>query len=308
MKNKIAKVYLVTNKTNNKQYIGITVTSIKARWNRHVYDSKQINDGNFKQALHDAIRKYGKDQFTLQKLYESDNHEHIKRMETHFINLYQTHGSQGGYNMTWGGDGWHGMKHTEESKKKMSKSHTGKVLTKEHKENIKLAQLGRPAPKSNPEQWKKNLSESKRKNPKLYYEYEITCPNGNTVTTTNLINYCEESNDNLNPQPFGKAIKDNKPYKGYTGKITKVFDDCNSNGIRSNHTKETKKKIQESHFRYEYTIHHPDGRITKTKNLKDFCERHNIARGNMTEAAKKNEKEKTQKYGSKGYRITRISL
>jgi len=306
MENKPAKIYLITNKENGKQYIGITVTSIKARWNRHVYDSKNANDGNCKQALHDAIRKYGKDCFLLEEVYQSNDHEHIKEMETHFINLYKTHGTQGGYNMTWGGDGWHGMKHSEEAKKKMSESHKGKTLSEEHKKKISESQIGKKMSYTNKEEWKKNLSNSKRNNPTQYYKLEITTPDGSTHTITNLKRYCEDSNDVLNPQPFMKAIKENKPYKGYIGIILEQSNI--SHGGVTKHSKSTKNKIKESNYRFEYTITHPEGTKTVTKDLKSFCLDHSLSKGNMTEAAKKNEKEKTQKYGSKGYAITRKSL
>ena len=134
---KTAKIYLVTNTHNNKHYVGVTITSVKSRWSRHVSDSKHSKDG---QALHAAIRKYGKDSFTIQTIYESDDiEETINTKESHFIKEYKTHGSDGGYNMTYGGDGWYGMTHTPESKKKMSAAHSGKTLSKEHKAKLSKA-------------------------------------------------------------------------------------------------------------------------------------------------------------------------
>ena len=36
-------IYLITNKINNKKYVGKTELSIKARWKQHIKDSKKNN-------------------------------------------------------------------------------------------------------------------------------------------------------------------------------------------------------------------------------------------------------------------------
>lgn len=286
---KTSKVYLITNKINGKQYVGITVKTIEQRWYRHKYEAMNLKEGRVKQALHDAIRKYGAENFTQELIYESSDNDHIKEMEKHFIQFYQTHGAAGGYNMTLGGDGWHGMNHTEEAKKKMSEAHTGKVLSDEHKENISKAQKGVSSPKSNPEEWKKNLSESKRANTVKYHEYEITDPSGNVEITTNLSRYCEER-EGLLQGPFAKQIRNNKPYKGYYGKLIKDYGI--KQGKRSKKSDDTKNKIKQSNLKHTYKIIHPNGKVTITKDIKSFCDSHGFSTvSNLNAACRKNTKD-----------------
>ena len=304
---KIHKVYLITNTINGKQYVGITSSNITARWNRHVYSATHELKACHRRALHRAIRKYGKDKFSKILLYESESHEHICQMETHFINLYETHGSKGGYNMTYGGEGWFGMRHTEESKRKMSIAHTGKKLSDEHRKKIGDRFRGGHFIAKNPEQWKKNLSESKRKNPIIHYEYEIIDPNGVTTITTNIHRYCEGTD--LNSQNLSKVIKNGGTYMGYTGRILKDYGINKGNRQGRKNTVETKKKMKDSAIKYMYTIYHPCGKITVTKYLKDFCVKYNIQTSNMGIAVNKNEKQNitdiSKLNGSKGYKITR---
>lgn len=55
-------VYKITNKTNNKVYIGITSKGLSARWKEHLYNAE--HGCPFK--LHNAIRKYGKENFSIE--------------------------------------------------------------------------------------------------------------------------------------------------------------------------------------------------------------------------------------------------
>lgn len=63
---RVAKIYKITNTVNNKVYIGYTSQTVQNRWLKHVSDSfsKQTK-------LARAIRKYGRDSFMLETLYES---------------------------------------------------------------------------------------------------------------------------------------------------------------------------------------------------------------------------------------------
>ena len=84
------KVYCITNKINNKKYVGFTSMTIPERMGQHRH---KANNGN-KSIIHNAIRKYGWDKFKVSILYEGKdalNREdsYIKRM--------------GDYNITPGG-------------------------------------------------------------------------------------------------------------------------------------------------------------------------------------------------------------
>ena len=54
-------IYKITNKVNNKIYIGKTMTSIEKRFQEHIRESRKERAEN--RPLYRAIRKYGKREF-----------------------------------------------------------------------------------------------------------------------------------------------------------------------------------------------------------------------------------------------------
>lgn len=66
-------VYKITNKVNNKVYIGITSKGISARWKEHIYSAE--HDCPFK--LHRAIRKYGKENFSVELIDFANSWEEL---------------------------------------------------------------------------------------------------------------------------------------------------------------------------------------------------------------------------------------
>lgn len=71
--------------------------------------------------IHAAMRKYGTDSFRFDVLGEYNTWDDLKSAEISAIAKMRSR-SPGGYNLTNGGDGILGMRHTPETIKKMSKS------------------------------------------------------------------------------------------------------------------------------------------------------------------------------------------
>jgi group I intron endonuclease len=97
----IYSIYKITNLVNNKLYIGYT-KNIKYRFGKHKEDSKKKDF-----ILYRAIRKHGWENFKHEIIYQSYSLSHIKEMEKHFIQEYNTYignKKSNGYNMTLGGD------------------------------------------------------------------------------------------------------------------------------------------------------------------------------------------------------------
>ncbi len=90
-------VYKITNKENNKAYIGQTIRKFYVRWNRHTGDAQ--NGSNYK--FHRAIRKYGKNCFKWDILRICDCVEELNDWEQYYIIYYDSMNS--GYNGTSGG-------------------------------------------------------------------------------------------------------------------------------------------------------------------------------------------------------------
>lgn len=165
-----SKIYKITNLINNKIYIGYTKKDIKIRFDEHC---KPRSKNAYKMSIVLAIKKYGKENFKIELLEESDNDDYIhKEREQYWIETLKSNISNIGYNLAAGGNGagfyyWNngkinrrskdcpgegwvrGMLVTEESKKLRSEVHKGqpsafkgKHHTKEVKEKLSKAHKG----------------------------------------------------------------------------------------------------------------------------------------------------------------------
>lgn len=137
----MCKVYKITNKINSKIYIGITSNSLSKRFYQHVWQSSKGKNI----PMQNAIRKYGKESFTIELLYTFKSRQEACEKERELIKELKPE-----YNVTKGGDGgfcvkdidnWKsklrlarvgrrpalGMKHTEETKRKCSEAAKRKV-------------------------------------------------------------------------------------------------------------------------------------------------------------------------------------
>src|SRR5690625_3762383 len=130
-------VYKYTNKINGNLYIGITTRKIKTRHREH--EKQDVNDGT---PFHNAIKKYGIENFDLDIIDRANNLEELKEKEKHWIEYYNTfiHSeNSNGYNLTKGGDGlfghkgyWLGKSRSEETRKNISEARKGKFGGKNH--------------------------------------------------------------------------------------------------------------------------------------------------------------------------------
>ena len=91
-------VYMHTNKTNNKKYIGQTSQGIKYRW-------RENGTGYKGQPFYNAIIKCGWDNFTHEILKDNiQSQEDADKWEKYFILKYNTYNPKYGYNSTKGGN------------------------------------------------------------------------------------------------------------------------------------------------------------------------------------------------------------
>ncbi|ARK07976.1 hypothetical protein phiA829_156 [Aeromonas phage phiA8-29] len=99
---KVMTVYRVTNLINGKCYIGVTSRDPNFRWWEHKNAAK--TGGGF--ALHQAIRKYGEDNFSFDVLCCTKKRDDLVALEIYLIRENNSLCFGGhGYNMTEGGDG-----------------------------------------------------------------------------------------------------------------------------------------------------------------------------------------------------------
>ena len=116
-------IYLITNKVNEKKYVGQHCGTTDSRWKQHLHAALKLEDPK---PLYAAFRKYGIDNFTyevLETLPKDANEELLDDREKYFIQQYDTFIKNGkGYNLTLGGDGQIGAFCRTQTKKKMSDS------------------------------------------------------------------------------------------------------------------------------------------------------------------------------------------
>lgn len=98
----IGYIYKITNLINNKCYIGQTTKTIEERYRHHIVDSKRTDRYSYKYPLYSAMRKYGYENFKLEKI-ETCNISELNEREIYWIDYYDTY--KNGYNQTLGGDG-----------------------------------------------------------------------------------------------------------------------------------------------------------------------------------------------------------
>ena len=124
-------IYKTTNLINNKIYVGQHTAS--------EFDKYYKGSGVM---LTRAFKKYGKENFACVLLESVDTKEDLDAREAYWIDKLNSRDKLIGYNITAGGEGTVGYRHTEEAKKKMSIAKKGKPLTEAHKIAIGIRSKG----------------------------------------------------------------------------------------------------------------------------------------------------------------------
>lgn len=98
----IKGIYVITNKINNKKYIGKS-SDIKKRWEYHKQKYESTREWN--KTLYKAFRKYGVQNFSFEiiEVLDINYNERCNEREKFWISYYDSYNN--GYNETEGGDG-----------------------------------------------------------------------------------------------------------------------------------------------------------------------------------------------------------
>ena len=88
-------IYKITNKINNKMYIGQTIRPVEERWKRHINDAlNNILDTHFAR----AIRYYKPENFVVEIIDNAITQEELNKKEQYWIQYYNS--TSDGYNET----------------------------------------------------------------------------------------------------------------------------------------------------------------------------------------------------------------
>ena len=118
MKKKTGWIYSITNKVNDKKYIGMT-RDIKDRWYRHKRNLRLNEHKN--EHLQNSYNKYGLNSFEFKIIEENIPYKSLEEKEKYYIEKFNTFKS--GYNRTTGGEKNYSM--SKETKEKLSKIFKG---------------------------------------------------------------------------------------------------------------------------------------------------------------------------------------
>lgn len=91
-------IYKITNIINGKSYIGQTIQDVKDRFYQHC--ATKCSKAVLNMAIHRAIEKYGKSNFTIEVIEEIDS-TNLNDREKYWIKYYNSYNN--GYNSTEGG-------------------------------------------------------------------------------------------------------------------------------------------------------------------------------------------------------------
>lgn len=193
---------------SGKSYIGQTKYSLKERFKQHIIEA---NNKESDYMFHQAIRKYGSENFKSEILEIIEDYNDIDEREKYWISYYDTFNN--GYNMTEGGYGRpFGWNHSEETKQKLSDLRKGKEPWNKGKSGCQEA-------------WNKGLKlTEKQKKDFGYYDRE----------------YSEEAKENMSI-----AAKNRKITEEGRKKRSERFSGEGNNMYGKKHSEETKKKISE---------------------------------------------------------------
>lgn len=131
-------IYKITNLINDKIYIGQT-NNPKRRWSEHKREAKKTYPCIL---IDKKIKQYGIENFTFEIITciistknKEENYIIINNVETEIIKQEKSHISFGsGYNIDYGGKN---SPRSDETRNKISKSNTGKIISEITKQKIK---------------------------------------------------------------------------------------------------------------------------------------------------------------------------
>ena len=301
MRNKIAGIYSLTNKTTNKKYIGQTVY-LNGRKGDHLLNLRRNQHDN--DYLQKAFNKYGEDEFifevleVIEKLESGANDkDRLTEREQYWMDYYNCYDRECGYNINPSAEVNYmsGKTHTEEARKKISEAAKGRKMTEEDKERLITSRTNKPSKAIRKIPIKEAKHEIKKVG-KTLYEYHVKTPEGIEHTFTNLAEFCNLNN--LSRTHLANMINKGKFYKGWRGHKIDI--------------KEAKENVEiiiseqalisnSSTGIYEYHLFDRDNKEYIFRNMNVFCEKNKISKSTILQLM-------DNKIDYRGWKIHRIQI
>jgi len=264
-------IYKITNKINNKCYIG-QAQNLRKRIRGHLRGYNLVDSYFYK-----SIRKYKIENFQVEILVQGNfNQDELNDLEIDFIRLYNCKNPLYGYNLTEGGKGSSGYIVSEETRKKQSESAKNKKpMTEETKKKISEGNKGRKISKETKQKQIRSFKSNKFKSPK-----KIAWNKGQKVSSEELLKKLSESHKGQIPWNKGKNSSDETRQKlkeSHIGKKdseeTRLKKSISLKGknLGKKRTDEQKKVLSEAHKGKKQTEEQIEKRIKTrefNKNMK----------------------------------------
>jgi group I intron endonuclease len=212
-------IYLITNRLNGKRYVGQTSGSVRRRFIDHAAANKPY------MPINAAMRKYGRENFTIETLCACETTEELNRMEVHFAESLDTF-VPNGYNLRAGG---RAGKISALTASRIAASMTGKVHSMESRQKRRLTLLGkRDTPEYQalikprtvePQPKRPRRKSPNRKNRGVHrdgvpYSYTLVGPDGQIQTVTNMYEFSIQND--LNSSHLSRVVRGLDPqHKGW---------------------------------------------------------------------------------------------
>lgn len=209
----MTNIYLITNNITQQRYVGKTIHTIEHRFEAHCHDTNNTYIDN-------AIKAYGRDNFSLELLKICDDSE-WQYWETYYIKKMHAHWSDGGYNLSMGGD-FNPMDDPE-----VKRRHAAACASSDHREKQRLAATG-----------KRHTLESRKKmsmiqkqvysNPELRRKVKLNQP---TVISVKMLD--DQDNVIREFDSLTDVCRYFNKDQGNTSALHSVLDKFNKNGKRA---------------------------------------------------------------------------
>jgi group I intron endonuclease len=260
-------IYRAKNKINGKVYVGQTIENLTRRKSDH---ENSKNDYYFIR----AIKKYGKENFEWKVLEHCDSKGEMNEMEFHYIKQYNSFGDNG-YNLTFGGEGTIGFKHSNNTKQNLSVLAKKRFCSKESHPWYKRKHSDETRIKMS-DSWKNRLPASDETRQKMSESQKKRDP------STRVLPEYKKGKEH---HSYGKSLSDE-----HKKKLSKTFSGENNHFYGKKHSKVTRELMKKNHIDVsgvnnpmygkkgaqcpnskKYVITDPEGSSFVVKGLHNFC-------------------------------------
>ena len=151
-------IYVITNLVNGKIYVGQhSGPCLQSYLKANIWAALRGEDS--KPHLYNAFRHHGQEFFVIRGLARAMDKQQMDELEKFFIRTLESQDPDIGYNITAGGRGALGYKHTDEHKERVSEMYKGRPFSDLARSQQLAAVVGKPAhnkgKKMSPEQREK---------------------------------------------------------------------------------------------------------------------------------------------------------